>query len=158
MPDHVKKCMQDDTKLISDGEHASELQKDLENIMHWTQRWLMKLNIGKCKVMHLGKNNSKRTYTLSIYDNQFSEQTLEVTESERDLGIQLDNKVTFEDQTNIAIGKANSMIGMLKRSFTSRDTKIWNNLYKVYIRSHFVWNPYRQKDIDKLEKIQRRVS
>jgi ribonuclease P/MRP protein subunit RPP40 len=55
------------------------------------------------------------------------------------------------------------MIGMLKRTFITRDTKIWCKLYKTYIRPHLefaipVWNPYKQKDIDKLEKVQRRVT
>ena len=166
MPDGVRnicKMYADDTKLISDSEHASELQKDLDNIMDWTQRWLMKLNIGKCKVMHLGKNNTNVPYTLPNHDNTSSKHTLEVTKSERDLGIQIDDKITFEDQTNIAVGKANNMIGMLKRTFTSRDMNIWSKLYKTYIRPQIefaipVWNPYRQKDIEKLEKVQRRVS
>jgi len=55
------------------------------------------------------------------------------------------------------------MIGMLKRTFTSRNTSTWSKLYKTYIRPHIefaipVWNPYRQKDIEKLEEVQRRVS
>ena len=55
------------------------------------------------------------------------------------------------------------MIGMLKRTFVTRSTKIWNNLYKTYIRPQLefaipVWNPYSQKNIDKLEKVQRRVT
>jgi hypothetical protein len=55
------------------------------------------------------------------------------------------------------------MIGLLKRTFTTRDTKIWGKLNKTYIRPHLefavpVWNPYRQKNIDKLEKVQRRAT
>jgi ribonuclease P/MRP protein subunit RPP40 len=51
MPDDIKnicKMYADDTKLISHGEKTSKLQNDLDKIMDWTQRWLMKLNICKC--------------------------------------------------------------------------------------------------------------
>jgi len=100
MPDSVRnicKMYADDTKLISDSEHASELQKDLDNIMDWTQRWLMKLNIGKCKEIHLGKNNNNVPYSLPNYDNISSKHILEVKKSERDLGILIDDKITYED-------------------------------------------------------------
>jgi hypothetical protein len=166
MPDKIKnviKMYADDSKLISNGVHTCEMQNDLNEITQWTQDWLMQLNANKCKVMHIGKNNNKTHYILKIPGNNALDHTLEQTTSERDLGIQLDHKLSFEDQTSKAVGKANNMIGMFKRTFATRDTKIWSKLYKTYIRPHLefaipVWNPFKQKEIDKLEKVQRRVS
>ena len=40
------------------------LQKDINIISNWWQTWLIKLNVDKCKVMHMGKNNLKATYSL----------------------------------------------------------------------------------------------
>lgn len=37
------------------------LQKDIDNVLKWTNTWLMRLNLDKCKVMHFGKNNPKPT-------------------------------------------------------------------------------------------------
>jgi ribonuclease P/MRP protein subunit RPP40 len=166
MPDNIKnvcKMYADDTKLISTNEHVHEMQNDLNEIMKWTQDWSMQLNVNKCKVMYIGKNTNKTRYNLNTHHNNASNYTLVETTSERDLGIQIDKKISFEDQTSKAVGKANNMIGLLKRTFTTRDTKIWSKLYKTYIRPHLeftipVWNPYKQKDIDKLEKVQRRVT
>jgi hypothetical protein len=136
------------------------MQNDLDKIMQWTQDWKMRLNTKKCKVMYFGKNNIKMKYTLSGYGTS---EILEETTSERDLGIQIDNKLKFEDQTIKAVGKANGMISMLKRTFVSRDIKIWSKLYKTYIRPQLefaisAWNPYRQMDIVKMEKVQKRVT
>ncbi len=164
MPDNIKnacKMYADDTKLISNDENRRELQNDLNELTKWTQLWLMQLNINKCKVMHIGKNNRETKYYLHSPDDSASVYTIDKTISERDLGIQIDNRISFEEQTSKAVGKENNMIGLLKRTFTTRDTKIWGKLYKTYIRPHLefavpVWNPYRQKNIDKLEKVQRR--
>jgi hypothetical protein len=47
----------DDTKLwktISQTADSIELQADLDNLMGWSNIWQLKINAGKCKVMHVG--------------------------------------------------------------------------------------------------------
>ena len=40
------------------------LQRDLDSIREWADRWKMEFNVGKCKIMHLGRLNPKHTYTM----------------------------------------------------------------------------------------------
>ena len=52
---------------------------------------------------------------------------------------------------------------MLKHTFVSRDVELWAALYRTYIRPHLEfavssWNPFLRRDIDALEKVQRRVT
>ena len=52
---------------------------------------------------------------------------------------------------------------MLKNTFVNRDAQIWIKLYTCYVRPHLefaipVWSPYMQKDINRLEKVQRRAT
>ena len=59
--------------------------------------------------------------------------------------------------------KANKVLGQLKNVFVSRDLNIWKRLYTTYIRPHLeyavsVWSPYLKKDINTLEKVQRRTT
>ena len=50
----------DDTKLlsrVSNPEERDQLQADLNRLGAWPTKWQMKFNVGKCKVLQLGKNN-----------------------------------------------------------------------------------------------------
>ena len=57
-----------------------------------------------------------------------------------------------------AVSKANSMLGMLKRTFTYFDDEIYLILYKTFIRPHLefaisVWSPYLKSDIKIIENL-----
>merc|ERR1712008_198692 len=39
------------------------LQRDLNNIKTWAEKWKMEFNVDKCKIMHLGRLNPGNTYT-----------------------------------------------------------------------------------------------
>jgi hypothetical protein len=50
-----------DTKLMKDIKNETDvqiLQNDIDKIVDWTRKWLMKLN-DKCKIMHIGESNFK---------------------------------------------------------------------------------------------------
>ena len=63
----------DDTKILgkirSDHvqEDSSSLQNDIDTTVKWTDKWLMRLNPEKCKVIHIGKKNSINAYFMSNY-------------------------------------------------------------------------------------------
>ena len=158
----------DDTKSICGldpknmQENALSLQNDINKIVDWTKTWQMELNISKCKVMHIGKKNPNTTYTMRNYsDNQPI--PLITTTHERDLGIIISNDLKLAKQCAKAANTAYSIFGRLKRAFVSRSLSIWKLLYSTYIRPHLefaisAWNPYLKKDINILERVQRRVT
>jgi gas vesicle protein len=165
LPDSVNnhaKLFADDTKLIAEINKDNDLQNDINGVLDWTNTWLMRLNLDKCKVMHLGKRNPKINYTMKNYNNDLST-IIEKTESERDLGIQVSSNLKYNDQISIATSKANKMLGTLKRTFITRDKIIWKKLYTTYVRPHLefavgAWNPYLKKDINLIEKVQHRAT
>ena len=58
----------DDTKIYScfrDSKDCDMLQDDLDLLCAWLSRWQMQLNVGKCKVMHIGKKNPIYTYKMN---------------------------------------------------------------------------------------------
>ena len=61
------------------------LQADLDAVAEWCAESSMALNALKCKVMHIGRGNSRTTYSLP---NGNFPTNLESTENERDLGIE----------------------------------------------------------------------
>ena len=122
----------------------------------------MELNIKKCKVMHFSKYNvSPHIYLMNEYDanGSVTKTVIESSTSEIYLDVQIFNDLKYERQAQIAAAKANKVLGTLKNTFISRDTKIWKKLYTTYIRPHLefavtAWSPYLEKDIDIIERIQ----
>lgn len=102
-----------------------------------------------------------RTYSLQRRDGV--RVTLANTVEERDLGIILTPDFKFSAQASRAASRSNAMLGMLKRTFLSRDVETWACLYRTYIRPHLefaisAWRPFLQRDITVLEKVQRRAT
>ena len=61
------------------------------------------------------------------------------------------------------VEKVNRILGMLKRTFMSRDLGICKYFYVPLVRPHLdyavlVWNPHLEGDIDRIEKVQRRAT
>ena len=116
----------------------------------------MLFNVDKCKVMHIGINNSKANYEMN---GKYLE---EVTE-ERDLGVIFQNDLKCNRQCLKAVNTANKVLGMIKRSFSVRDKDVILQLYKSLVRPHLeysiqAWRPHFQKDIDLIEGVQRRAT
>ena len=96
---------------------------------------------------------------MSFYNYFLKGHELVKTEAEKDLGLQLTTDLKVSRQANHAAMKANRMLGLLKRTFISRDIRLWKKLYTTYIRPHLeyasaAWNPHLQQDINTLEKVQ----
>ena len=106
----------DDTNLGKSVSSAGEVQKlkdDLVNLEKWSSDWQMLFNTEKCSVIHLGSKNSKQQYNLCG-------NLLRESESERDLGIIVDCSMKFTEQCNTAIKKANSILGLIRRTINCK--------------------------------------
>ena len=84
-------------------------------LQEWTQKWFLKLIASKCMVMSFGRNVEK-SYTYNISENSQTK-PLARTEQIKDLGILLDERLSFRDHINDKINKAFSMLGTIKRNF-----------------------------------------
>ncbi|CAM5079432.1 unnamed protein product [Natator depressus] len=99
----------DDTKLggIANLEKDRDIiQEDLDDLVNWSNSKRMKFNSEKCKVMHLGINNKNFSYKLGTHQ-------LEVKEEEKDLGVLVDQRMTMSCQCDMAVKKANAVLGCI---------------------------------------------
>jgi len=122
----------DDTKLggvLGTPEGCAAIQRDLDRLESWTQRNVLKLNKGKCRVLHLGRNNPMHQYMLGA-------DLLESSSVERDLGVLVDDKLTMSQQCALVSKKANGILGCIKKSVSSRSREVLLPLYTALERSH----------------------
>ena len=85
---------------------------------------------------------------------------LDRTTKENDLGLTLSADMKVSEQCGIAASKGNNILRVIRRTITYKEKQLIVPLYKAVVRPHLeyciqAWRPYRNKDIDKLERIQR---
>jgi hypothetical protein len=167
MPDgllNISKLFADDSKILAiveDRFSSERLQGDLDKVCEWARDWRMRLNVGKCKVIHYGKDNGRIKYFMD--DGCGNRVGLESSGIERDLGVHFSSDLSWDKHIGMVVAKANRMLGMLRKTFVSRDLRLWGNLYVSLVRPHLeyavqVWNPTHRKNIEVLEKVQRRAT
>ena len=153
------KIFADDAKIyraLKSSTDPGVLQGDLNQLTNWSRKWLLKFNEQKCKVMHLGHNNIKHPYLLN-------NTLLDPTREEKDLGVHVTDNFKFSNHIAKIAAKANSVLGRINRTFTYKDKELMRLLYTSLVRPHLEyavqsWSPHLRKDINILEKVQRRAT
>ena len=87
---------------------------------------------------------------------------LSKTVMEKGLGVTMNANMKVSEQCRIAASKGNQVLGMIRRNITYKEKSLTVPLYKAIVRPHLeyciqAWSPYVRKDIDMLDKIQRRA-
>lgn len=149
----------DDTKLgdvANTKQDRDRIQKDLDKLQQWAETNRMVFNREKCKILHLGKNNENSTYKMGGI-------CLSSSTGEKDLGVLVDHRLNMSQQCEAAARRANTVLGCIKRSIESRSREVIIPLYSTLVRPHLeycvqFWGPQFKKDIDKLERVQKRVT
>ena len=162
LPDVVKslcKIFADDTKIYNSHRKNSILQKDLLNLLKWSEIWQIHFNAIKCGVLHIGKKNLNHDYFI---DENLTNKLNSVT-TEKDVGVIFSSNLKFDEHISNVVKKANSLTGLLKRSFVYLDKSMFNKLFKGIVRPHLeyanvIWHPNYKRQSIEIEKVQRRAT
>jgi len=110
----------DDTKLFSTVNNDSDraaLQSDLHKLLEWSDKWQMPFSISKCKLMHLGRNNTRFHYVIDSH-------LLEEVSEEKDLGVFISDNLKPAKQGQEAYNKASKALRIIARTISFKDKVI----------------------------------
>ena len=150
----------DDTKIykqINNQNDQMALQDDINKMCECSQEWLLKYHPDKCKSMRIGPKD-KKNFIYSINNHP-----LEYTQEEKDLGVIIDDNLKFDAHISSKVNIANSIMGLIRRTFTYLDQTIFTRLFKALVRPHIeyansVWHPTTLKLKNMIENVQRRAT
>ena len=147
--------------VTSADDDRKSLQRDIDTLDAWSQKWMLKFHPDKCKIMRIGQRHREHTYSMKTSDGQTTE--IKKTTAEKDLGVTIDNRLTFSEHINNTVKKVNQVMGMIRRTFKFIDKDIFALLFKSRVRpileyGNTIWSPRLKKDIDAIERVQRRAT
>ena len=116
---------------------------------------ICKKNLQK-EVLQFGTHNANYSYRLNNH-------TLDSTKNEKDLGVIIDNELKYHVHAASETKKANQVLGIMKKSYYTRDAKTMPTQYKSMVRPHLeygnaIWGPFYKKEIDMVESVQKRAT
>ena len=105
-------------RTITTRVDACTLQNNIDSLQHWPQKWLLNFNANKCHVLKF--ENIKHTHRYRIHECE-----LDGVFEEKHLGVHIDAELKFEKHMSTKIKKANLIVGLIRRSFSYLDCKLF---------------------------------
>ena len=156
----------DDVKLYRGVDSESEInfiQAQLDSLCEWSDRWRLKLNPSKCKVLTL---TLRRKPFLGAYT--INGVLLERVQVMRDLGVLLDQRLTFGEHVEYTVRKANRALGLLMRTFATgkRGRSLNLSQHRAVLSTYFanvrsileycsvVWGGAARTHMQRIERVQ----
>ena len=102
------------SKTLVNLDYKLQLQIALNETVIWSKYWLLSLNINKCVALNLKMIDSPSSdYFINTESRNYKLQNVAST---KDLGVIIDNKLTFNEHIR-KDKKANRMLGLIKKKF-----------------------------------------
>jgi len=152
----------DDVKVfkeITTQDEEEALQDILDKMYDWTRYSLLKFHPQKCEAMRI--KNKRNDTSCGMYNIDCVR--LATSQKVKDLGIVFNENLTFEEHINDKVNKANSIAGLIRRSFIHLDKDMFKILFTSIVRPHLeygatIWNPVKKNLITIIENVQRRAT
>ena len=136
----------DDTNVFRRIESDADilhLQKDTDNLVKWSETWLLRFHPDKCVSMTI--SNKRSDPPLDKY--YMGSTCLKSSDCEKDIGVYIDNKISYDTHINNMVFKANRVLAVVGNTFDYMDEDIFRLIFKGLIRplleyASSVWSPY----------------
>ena len=148
------------TRVKASSEDDVPIFLQIDKLAKWAQLWQLPISYAKCSVVVLSCNKRQTEQFLRI-DNH---DNIPCVSQVSDPGVTVDTRLKFStDVSNNICVKAHRKANLILRCFESRNISSLTVAFKTYVRPvleycSVIWNLFLIKDIDKLEKVQRRFT
>ena len=136
--ENVKHCLvrsfADDTRVgkkICSEDDKRKMQEDLEVIYKWARENKMKFNDDKFEQIAHG---SIENIEVESFKSPTGEE-IEIRNTLKDLGVLSTNDLMFQDHMNKIISSSEIMMGMLLRTFSTREKEPMIKMFNTYVKS-----------------------
>ena len=145
-------------RVVNNTADSDALQKDLESLQTWEQHWQMSFNPDKCEVIRITNKKATISRSYTIHG-----EVLKTSNSIKYLGLNIDNKLSWERHVGITSKKATNTLALLRRNISCCPRAIRLTAYKTLIRPQLeyaatVWDNSVKARTTAIEAIQRRAA
>ena len=117
-------------RVINSLDDQQILQDDLVKLENWSDTWLLKFHPKKCKhIIHRTPKEDEVKYKLLG-------QEISKVKDDKDIGVVIDEALSFDKHICEKVNKANSIFAVLRRTFRNLNADIFLPLYKTLVRTH----------------------
>ena len=149
------------TRVIEKEEDIEDFQSEINKVYDWCKVNNMKFNTTKFEVLKPGKDEElKNDFEYFMPDD---EDIVERKEVLRDLGIQYNDKATFDGYINKVCTSVNKKVAWVLRSFTNRSLSVMKLLWNQVSQGHIdygsqLWQPQQSSNLLRIENLLRNFS
>jgi len=90
-------------RVVNSGAECPRLQEDIDRMVKWEDKWQMEFNPEKCEVIHFGRSNLTRKYSVNG-------RTVRSSVEQRDLGVFVHRSLKTEGHVSNVVKKAHRVI------------------------------------------------
>ena len=156
----------DDTNLTVAGESIEEVELAMNNDFHCVHKWMLanklSLNSSKTEFLLIGSNHRLKNL-INQPNIKINQDKIKQVHYSRLLGVQIDEKLTWNKHVEDVAKKSTSGVGAIRRirDFVDRETLI--SIYNALVRPHFeycseVWDTLGIGLSTRLQKLQNRAA
>ena len=135
------------------------LQKDINHLAAWANKWCMRFEPSKCKTMCFTRKTTRKI----IHPYSMEGCPLESVSNTKYLGVIISEDLRWNHHVAEVTSRANKLLGLLRRNLSACDKKIKEAAYFGLVRplleyASQAWDPHTSNLIDEIEKVQKRAA
>ena len=153
-----KQAFADDVKFVADITKYTQdyIQSEINIVAQWADEHEAPISLEKSSVLHCGRQQQHNTYFIHGLP-------IKSVDTVIDLGVTRSSDGSYSAHYQGLITKARRATGLIRRSLHMRTQQLMWPAFQVYVLPILMygssaWNPLYIKDIDAIEKIQRRFT